>query len=212
MLRRLRPHHDTRRARFALAAFLFLATAAVTFWQNAHVAVLWDLSYLLDSSDRFALGQVPYRDFPFAHAPLTFLLQATLIRVTGRVYWHHIVYAALAGAMGTLLTWRILYRLVERELLAALLALPLTVVGIYCIYPHPIYDCDCVLAILFALFLLQRANAAGPVGCFMTGAALVPPLFFKQNIGVVFFASTLAMVIALGFADRSQRKSGRTGL
>lgn len=203
------PH--TQRARYGLGAWLgawlFVASAAVTLWQNAHVAVLWDLSYLLDSSQRLALGQTPYRDFPFAHAPLTFLIQAALIRLAGRVYWHTSVYAALAGATATLLTWRILCGLVEPELLAALLALPLTVLGIYCIYPYPIYDCDCALAVLFALFLLQRAGLDGdgtatPLRCLLTGAALVPPLFFKQNIGLFFLASALAAVLALGLADR----------
>jgi hypothetical protein len=204
-------------ARYGLGGFLFVASAAVTLWQNAHVAVLWDLSYLLDSSFRLALGQVPYRDFPFAHAPLTFLVQAALIRVAGRVYWHTRVYAALAGATATLLAWRILRGLAATpdgigyrgELLAALLALPLTVVGIYCIYPYPIYDCDCALAVLFALFLLQRAGSATPLRCLLTGAALVPPLFFKQNIGLFFLASALAAVLALGLTGPSRGASVR---
>src|ERR1017187_6031511 len=77
------------------AAALFLATAAFTLWQNAPVAPLLDLSYLLDSSYRIRLGQLPYRDFPFAHAPLTFLLHAAIIRILGRVYFPHILCAAL---------------------------------------------------------------------------------------------------------------------
>ena len=39
-------------------------------------------------------GQVPYRDFPLAHAPLTFLIQAAIIRLTGRVFFHHALYTA----------------------------------------------------------------------------------------------------------------------
>ena len=95
------------------AAILFFGTAAFTLWQNARVAVLWDLSYLLDSSYRISLGQLPYRDFPFAHAPLTFLLQALIIRVAGRVYFPHVMYAALAGSAATTLTWRILLRVLK---------------------------------------------------------------------------------------------------
>ena len=48
------------------ALFLFSATAAVVVWQNSRLGVLWDLSYVLDSSYRISLG-----DFPFPHAPLT---------------------------------------------------------------------------------------------------------------------------------------------
>src|ERR1035441_4266388 len=53
------------RLRDWFAAFaLFLASAAVVLWQNAHLAILWDASYTLDTSFRIALGQMPYRDFP----------------------------------------------------------------------------------------------------------------------------------------------------
>ena len=60
------------------AAALFLATAAFTLWQNTRVAVLWDLSFLLDTSYRWGLGQLPYKNLPFAHSPLTFLLHTAI--------------------------------------------------------------------------------------------------------------------------------------
>jgi hypothetical protein len=146
------------------AAALFVATAAVVLWQNAHVAVLWDLSYVLDSAARIAQGQVPYRDFPFAHAPLTFLIQAAIIRLTGRVFFHHVLYAAVVGGLSTVLTWRIVLHSLQERLASAwavalLLAAPLTVLGIYCILPLPSYDCDCGFSILVAVWLLQRIGA-----------------------------------------------------
>src|SRR5258707_12788683 len=101
----------TRTIEWVLAAVLFVATALVVVWQNAHVAVLWDLSYVLDNSYRIALGQIPYRDFPFAHPPLTFLVQAAIIKLSGRVFWHHVAYCALVGGTGIFLTWRILRRI-----------------------------------------------------------------------------------------------------
>ena len=153
---------------YLAAALLFLATAAFVVWQNSRVAVLWDLGYLLDSSWRMALGQMPYRDFPFAHAPLTFLIQAALIRLCGRHYFVQIAYAALAGGLGTVLTWRILLRFIHMSnvraaagwTMALLLAAPLCTLGIYSIYPHPIYDCDCTLAVLVAIWLLIRSASA----------------------------------------------------
>jgi hypothetical protein len=231
------------------AAALFVATAAFTLWQNAHVAVLWDISYLLDSSYRISLGQLPYRDFPFAHAPLTFLLHAAIIRVLGRVYFPHILCAALEAGTATLLTWRILLRVphdhrakpgsprsglcslgwkgevivgtltsphLDRHnqqdqkhfadrtwLLATLLAAPLAVLGIYGVYPHPIYDSDCILAVLAALYLLQRAQDS-PMRNALAGAACVLPLFFKQNIGLPFLLITLAAVAAIAVIRRLQ--------
>jgi hypothetical protein len=143
------------------AAGLFAATAAVVLWQDAHLVVLWDLSYTLDSSVRFALGQMPYRDFPFVHPPLTFLIQAAIMRLTGRVYWHHVLYAAVVGGLGTVLAWRIALRTLRRRIpgawtVSVLLAAPLTVLGIYSILPLPSYDCDSAFSILVAILLLQR--------------------------------------------------------
>ena len=92
---------------FGVAALLFLATAAVVVWQNSRLGVLWDLSYILENSNRISLGDLPYRDFPFPYAPLTFMVQAAIIKLTGRVFWHHIVYCAIIGGLGTVVTWRI---------------------------------------------------------------------------------------------------------
>ncbi|HET7439848.1 MAG TPA: hypothetical protein VFJ47_00990, partial [Terriglobales bacterium] len=71
---------------------LFLATAAVSVWQNSRLAVLFDLTFVLENAYRISLGQVPYRDFPFVYPPLTFLIQASVTKLGGRVYWHHIGY------------------------------------------------------------------------------------------------------------------------
>src|SRR5437667_1664914 len=92
-------------------AFLFAATAAVVIWQNSRLGILWDLSYILENSHRISVGDIPYRDFPFPYAPLTFLVQAALIKITGRVYWHHIAYCAAVGGLATVLTWRIVLNL-----------------------------------------------------------------------------------------------------
>src|SRR5713226_5222639 len=86
------------------AAVLFLGTALVVVWQSTRLGVLWDLSYVLENSYRLSLGEIPYRDFPFVHAPLTFLVQAALIKLTGRVFWHTTAYCAMAGGLSTVLT------------------------------------------------------------------------------------------------------------
>lgn len=185
------------------ALFIFLATAAVIVWQNSRLAVLWDLSYILENSLRISLGDVPYRDFPFPYPPLTFLIQAALIKLTGRVFWHHVVYCALTGGMAGVLTWRIvlncLRATVNPRLLAFLLSLPLILLGIYSVFPHPFYDPDCTLAILSGLLLLQRLDRKSSWWlALLTGAALVVPLFIKQNTGLAFLASTsLALSILI---------------
>ncbi len=190
-----------------LAAILFFSTAAVVFWQNLRLGILWDLSYILETSYRISLGDVSYRDFPLPYAPLTFLVQAALIQLTGRVYFHHVIYAAAAGGLATLLTWRILLHLLHEKvafarLMALLLTAPLIFLGIYSVFPHPFYDCDCTLAILVAILLLLQLQRKDfpPFRAFCTGATVVVPLFVKQNAGLAFLSATvlsLAVLMAL---------------
>src|SRR6266849_1444505 len=93
---------------FVAGAFLVLGTAAVMVWQNTRLGTLWDLSYILENSYRISLGDVPYRDFPFPYAPLTFLTQAALIKLGGRQFFHHVNNCAVVASLGTLLTWRVI--------------------------------------------------------------------------------------------------------
>jgi hypothetical protein len=190
---------------------LFAGTVCVVLWQNAHVAVLWDLSYILDSAARIAAGQMPYRDFPFVYPPLTFLIQAAIIRFAGRVYFHHVLYAAFVGGLGTVITWRIALRSLRTRIASAwavtlLIAAPLTFLGIYSIVPIPEYDGDCAFSILVALWLLQRADTEEDDvstpgsdlarGC-AAGIAICLPMFFKQNMGLPFFVAAIGGGVAL---------------
>jgi hypothetical protein len=200
-------------------AGLFLVSAAVVLWQNAHLTVLWDASYTLDTASRIALGQMPYRDFPLAHAPLTFLIQAAIIRLAGRVFFHHILYAAIVDGLGTVLAWRIALntlrgRMCGYRAVSLLLAAPLTVLGIYCILPFPSYDCDCVFSVLIVILFLQRLpentkqTQSKTLGAlwrpFLAGAMLPLPLFFKQNIGVPFLTATIALILLFWIVRRLQ--------
>jgi hypothetical protein len=208
----------TRRRDSLTAAFLFFATAAFVFWQNTHIAVLWDLSYLLDTSWRIAIGQVPYRDFPLVHPPLTFVIQALIMRVFGRMYLWPVLHAALVGGLGTVVAWRIALRVLSYKVrylwpISLLLAAPLVFLGIYGIYPHPIYDCDCAFAIVVALYSIQRLDKQDAAQGWRTwakpalaGFAVVLPVFFKQNMGGPFLLVVVAGVVfllAIGVIRRS---------
>ena len=192
-------------------AFLFLATAAFVFWQNTHLTVLWDLSYILENATRISLGQLPYRDFPFPYAPLTFLTQAAIIKLFGRAVLHHYLYASAAAGCATLLTWRILLRLLAPSPLpprrtAFLLALPLVFLGTGSIFPHPFYDSDCTLFILFCTWLLLRLESRGfpPLRTFACGILLAIPPFIKQNTGLAFLVAATACIAWLGICCHPQ--------
>ena len=202
---------------WAAAVALFMGTSIVVLWQNSRLAVLWDLSYILENSYRISLGDLPYRDFPFPYAPGTFLIQSLLIKLMGRVFFHHVLYCAIVGGLATVLTWRILLRVLRGPLpafrfVAFLLAAPLTVLGIYCIFPHPFYDPDCTFVVLCGILLLLRMEQKDfPASrAFLTGIVLVAPLFVKQNTGLAFLSITaLAVIILIAHAAwRRQRVSG----
>jgi hypothetical protein len=194
----------------AAALFLFLATAAVVVWQNSRLAVLWDLSYILENSHRISLGDMPYRDFVMPYAPLTFLTQAAVIKIAGRVFFHHVLYCAVTGGLATVLSWRILCNMLQKKIpvvkpVAFLLSVPLIALGIYSIYPHPFYDPDCTLSILVCIFLLQELERANfpPLRSVLVGTLVVIPLFVKQNTGLAFLVSViLALMALIGFAAR----------
>ncbi|PYS50142.1 MAG: hypothetical protein DMF68_08010 [Acidobacteria bacterium] len=200
----------------AVALILFAATAAVVVWQNSRLGVLWDASYILENSFRISAGDVPYRDFPFPYAPLTFLAQAAIIKLTGRVFWHHIAYCASVGGLSTVLAWRILLNIprgivAHARLLAFVLSAPLVVLGVYCIYPHPFYDPDCTFAILACILLLQLSERRASASwlAFLTGVAIAIPLFIKQNTGLGFLFSAVVLLIALMVVEVWNKRSVR---
>lgn len=186
------------------SAALFFLTAGVVVWQNLRLGVLWDLSYILETAHRISLGDIPYRDFPLPYAPGTFLVQAAIMKITGRVFLHHIIYCAAAGGLGTVLAWRIMTNVLRGAVtsprfIAFVLSVPLTVLGIYCIYPHPFYDPDCTFAIMAGILLLQNLERRGfpPAGSFFTGMVLVIPMFVKQNTGLAFLGSVGGAIVVL---------------
>jgi hypothetical protein len=162
---------------------------------------------------RIAQGDLPYRDFPFPYAPLTFLTQAVVIKLTGSLYWHHIVYCCGIAGLATVLLWRIVAtlfsdHLARPELTAFALVVPAAVLGIYCVFPHPFYDPDAAFVILLCIWWAQRLErAAFPrVPAFLLGALCIVTLFVKQNIGIAFVGSIclcLLISIAIGLWKKS---------
>jgi hypothetical protein len=186
------------RRHISLAAVLAAGTAATVLWQNARLTVLWDASYILENAARIAGGDVPYRDFPFPYAPLTFVLQAAIIKLFGHVWWHHVAWAVAAAAAATALTFVIARRLVPTSIVL-IVSLPLILLGIYCIFPHPFYDPDSCLVLLIVIASLVALDARGwpRNATIIVGAACVVPLFVKQNIGLAFLAAIVLCAMAM---------------
>ncbi|MEK6224866.1 MAG: glycosyltransferase family 39 protein [Chloroflexota bacterium] len=193
---------------------LFAASSAFIFWRNSQVAVLVDISYVVNIATRIAKGDVPYAQFPLAQAPLTFLAQAVLIKAFGPHFLVQILYASIVGGLATVLTYRIARRLVdgavpEPTAIAATLTIPLVPLGIYAIITNPFYDPDTCFVVLAAIAaILAAIDRPTRSRWLVAGALIAVPVFVKQNFGGAF------MVLALGalVADAWARPSARAGL
>jgi len=146
-------------------------------------------------------------------------MQAAIIKRFGPAVLHHAFYAAATSGCAAVLTWRIVLRLLKRsalpaKLVAGMLAAPLVFLGTAAIFPHPFYDADCTLAILFCMWLLLRIEARGwPArATFATGMLLAIPLFVKQNTGLAFLVTAEAcigwlLLRAINIGDRNARRA-----
>ena len=150
------------------AAGLFLATAGVVLWQNAHVAVLFD-SATFSTRRSASLG-------PDAVPRLSPGARAADVSYSGRDHSAHgprllspRALHGFVGGLGTVLAWRIGLRSLRGRVTAAwpaalLVGAPLCVLGIYSILPNPEYDCDCGFWILVAVWMVQQLDARTGLG------------------------------------------------
>ncbi len=198
-----------------VARLLFLGTAAFVLWRNSQVAVLVDISWIVNNATRIALGDIPYRDFPLAQTPGEFVVQALLIKLFGAQYEVQIFYASLCGGAATLLAYLIARRVLSgavpsSDWLAAILALPLIPLGIYAILPNPFYDSDACLAVLGGIALLFAARDKPTAFRFaIAGAVATVPLAFKQNIGGPFLVAVIAVLALEAWAEPARRRELR---
>lgn len=197
-------------------AALFGGSAGVVLWQNTRVGALQDLSYILNTAYRIAAGDVPYRDFTQPHAPLTFLIQAAILRVFDSSYRHHMVYAALLSGLATLVTWEVCVallrgRLKRPRLFAFVICLPLIPLGIHSLFPHPWYDADASFLSLLAAYALLRAGDAGASQTWpaLAGALTTLPFFAKQNVGLALFAGLQLAALTLAFRAETRSRYAR---
>jgi len=195
------------------SATLGCGSVAVVLWQNTRVAALPDVSYILNTAYRIAAGDVPYRDFAQPQAPLTFLVQAAIIRLFDSSYIHHVWYAALLSGAATLVTIELFKLLLVPHfararvyaLVACLLLLPL---GVHSIFPFPWYDADASFLALLALYTVARARSerAAAGWAALAGVFGVLAAFTKQNMGLPLLAASQVLVLPWLFHHASRRR------
>ncbi len=163
---------------------LGVGAGAVHQWQTGRIGVLGDYAYIVDTAWRIAQGEVMYRDFGLPHSPLTFHVQATLIRVFGFSYGVTAWYCTVVNVAYVVLTYGLVRELVSGWSGVAL-CVPLVWLAPHGIYPHPFYDPDACLLILLNLNLLHwvATGRVSAVVAFLGGVTTVLPALAKQNVG-----------------------------
>ena len=179
------------------------ASAAVVVWQTLHAVALYDVSFVLNTAARIAMGDVPYRDFPLPYPPLTFVIQAALIKLFGAQYVVSAAYAVLLDAVAALLTLAIVVRLVRDRWLAAALCLPVVALGIHDVLPNAFYDADATFVMLIDILVALRLAERGAVRSWAIVGAICPVVIIvKQNSGLAY---CLLMLAACGLALLRER-------
>jgi len=179
---------------------LAVGAGAVHQWQTGRIGVLGDYAYIVDTAWRIAQGEVMYRDFGLPHSPLTFHVQATLIRVFGFSYGVTAWYCTVVNVVYVVLTYG-LVRVLVPGWSGVALCVPLVWLAPHCIYPHPFYDPDTCLLILLNLNLLQwvATRRVGAVVAFLGGVTAVLPALGKQNVGYPYVLLVVGVVVWWGW-------------
>jgi hypothetical protein len=179
---------------------LAVGAGAVHQWQTGRIGVLGDYAYIVDTAWRIAQGEVMYRDFGLPHSPLTFHVQATLIKVFGFSYGVTAWYCTVVNVGYVLLTYG-LVRVLVPGWSGVALCVPLVWLAPHCIYPHPFYDPDVCLLVLLSLNLLQwvATRRVGAVVAFLGGVTAVLPALAKQNVGYPYVVLVVVAVVWWGW-------------
>ncbi|MGQ9898172.1 MAG: hypothetical protein ACUVR8_11525 [Acidobacteriota bacterium] len=162
--------------------------------------VLGDYTYIMDTAWRIAQGDVMYRDFGLPHSPLTFHVQATLIKLFGFSYQLTAWYCTLVNVVYVLLTYRLLQLLLPAWS-AVGVCLPLVWLAPHAIYPHPFYDPDACLLVLLNLNLLHwvATTRVSPAVAFLCGLTTILPALTKQNVGYPYLGLIAVSVVWWGW-------------
>ncbi|QUV94982.1 hypothetical protein J8C00_08850 [Chloracidobacterium sp. E] len=179
---------------------LAVGAGAVHQWQTGRIGVLGDYAYIVDTAWRIAQGEVMYRDFGLPHSPLTFHVQATLIKVFGFSYGVTAWYCTVVNVGYVLLTYG-LVRVLVPGWSGVALCVPLVWLAPHSIYPHPFYDPDACWLVLLNLNLLHwvATRRVGAVVAFLGGVTTVLPALAKQNVGYPYVALVVVAVVWWGW-------------
>lgn len=179
-----------------IIAIMGIVSALMVFIQGSRIIPLIDYSFMMENAYRIFSGQLPYKDFILVYPPGTFFIMAKLMNWFGLSNYVQLAYAMLINFLIILITFNVLQMLNNKRVLNIFLTLPIIFTG-YVIYPFPIYDVNAGFLILLAvwsiIYLFKRKNNL--LYCFFAGILIALPPLFKQNVGLIFEFSAIAMLL-----------------
>jgi hypothetical protein len=184
--------YNTRRDSTLLSLLAGAFSFPLVLWMNSRFTVLYDYSYVVNTSWRWQQGQLPYIDQVVALPPGTFAVVAVFFNLLGTNSTVFAVIGALNGALSSFFLSEIYYKtrpspynsgtdIPRVVLLAGVFGVLNSQIVLY----FPFYDCFAATGVLFLVYkIMGLKTQPGNFALFGVGIAATVPLFFKLNVGV----------------------------
>lgn len=160
-------------------------------WMNTRYTVLYDYSFVVNTSWRWQQGLTPYVDQIVALPPATFAIVAMLFTIFGANSTVFAVIGSVNAGISSFLLSEINYR-TSNELRNGRMAIAFQLVSVVVfgivntqiVLHFPFYDCFAATCILFLVYkIVSIKNLERLSVLFVIGICASTPLFFKLNIG-----------------------------
>jgi hypothetical protein len=206
-----------RRPSLYFSASSGLFAFVLILWMSSRFTVLYDYSFVVNTSWRWQQGLTPYIDQIVALPPATFAIVATLFTIFGvNSTVFAVIGAANAGASSFLLS-EIYYKTVnEPRKGLATFAVRIVSVGVFgvlntqIVLQFPFYDCFAATCILYLVYKIVSFEHPGRrSSLFAIGVVASMPLFFKLNVGAFSILGTCIWLFSEMYIVKRIAKSDR---
>lgn len=180
-----------RRPSLYFSASSGLFAFVLILWMSSRFTVLYDYSFVVNTSWRWQQDLTPYTDQIVALPPATFAIVATLFTIFGVNSTVFAVIGAANAGISSFLLSEINYR-TSNELRNGRMAIAFQLVSVVVfgivntqiVLHFPFYDCFAATCILYLVYkIVSIRNLERLSVLFVIGICASTPLFFKLNIG-----------------------------
>ena len=198
--------------RFHLQLSLVISSLIVVYFASKSIQ-LYDLSHFLNTGLKISKGDVPYRDFHLIHNPLSFYLQALLIKLGANNYLLNLLWMFLVNFYSGYFVFSILKEIINDYKTRYILAILTTCLGPFSMYSELYYDADSIFIALLSLWLyIKFKSTTKDFYIFFSGFTTFLVFLIKQNTGSAFLLTMILFVTFDLIKDKKKLKNYYFGL